>query len=94
MAYVPEISLGGLYRSAKTRSNALESFSSASDVAYQENVLAAIESLEQCRMIARQLALFSPNETLEDIASSDIPYTSGGYTEKMIKLMRLLAIYS
>ena len=72
MAMAQESSLGSLFRSASIKIRALDTFSSASDVAYQENVLAAIESLEQCRVIAPQISLFSPNETLEDIASSDI----------------------
>ncbi|KAG8527657.1 uncharacterized protein KY384_007810 [Bacidia gigantensis] len=69
-----ESSLRYLFAEAKSKSDALGSFTSASDSAYQENVLAAIESLEQCRKLARQISLFSPNEEFEDIASTDLPY--------------------
>lgn len=62
-----------VFTKAKSQRQSLESFPSSSDATYQQNVLAAIESLEECRRIARSISLFSANETLEDVASGDLP---------------------
>ncbi|KAI9675973.1 MAG: hypothetical protein M1822_008359 [Bathelium mastoideum] len=41
---------------------------------FQENVTAAITAYDQCLKIADQISLFSPNETLEDASSKNLPY--------------------
>lgn len=41
---------------------------------YQEDVAAALRSYEECAQIVDKIALFSRNESIEDIATSDIPY--------------------
>ncbi|KAL9104554.1 MAG: hypothetical protein Q9163_000528 [Psora crenata] len=65
-------SLRNLLTTAKSKAKDLESFTSTTDTAYQEELRAAIDCLERCRQIADRISLFSPNETLEDIASTDI----------------------
>jgi hypothetical protein len=40
--------------------------------AYQEKLNACITTYEECLKLSEQVSLFSPNETLEDIASSDL----------------------
>ncbi|KAI0541574.1 TAP42-like family protein [Xylaria digitata] len=41
---------------------------------YQEDVTAVRQSYEECIQIIDKIALFSTNESLEDIATSDLPY--------------------
>lgn len=67
-----ETSLSSLFATAKSRILSLEAFASATDPLYQENVRSAIEALEQCRKLADGISLFSPNEILEDISSTDL----------------------
>ena len=64
-------SLRELFTKAKDQRKNLDSFPSSSSSAYDENVLAAIESLEECRRIARSISLFSTNETSDDVATAD-----------------------
>ncbi|KIV99209.1 uncharacterized protein PV09_09073 [Verruconis gallopava] len=66
--------LRGLFRDAEDRRRGLDEFSSTVSDAYQENLAAAITSYEECLKVANEIALFSPNETLEDINSSDLEY--------------------
>lgn len=41
---------------------------------FQENLTSAIATYEECLKVARQVSLFSPNESLEDINSGDLQY--------------------
>ncbi|KAK5121718.1 hypothetical protein LTR85_004593 [Meristemomyces frigidus] len=67
-------SLREVYNEAEqTRSTIERSFDSNSST-FQENLLAAIQSYEQCLSIADRISLFSPNESLEDIATTDLQY--------------------
>jgi hypothetical protein len=50
-------------------------FDSGSD-SYQEYVASAIAKYQECIRIAAEVSLFSSNETLEDIASSDLQFVS------------------
>lgn len=61
-----------LFTSAKNQRKELESFSEPTSSVYQENLQAAITSLEECRKIADRISLFSPNETEDDISSGDL----------------------
>lgn len=61
-----------LFASSKAQRKALESNLEPNSAVYHENVQAALETLEECRRLARSLSLFSPNENEEDIASSDL----------------------
>ena len=65
-----------LFASAKTIRKKLDTFPEPASVAYQENLRAAITSLDECRKLADQIALFSPNETQDDITSGDLQYGS------------------
>lgn len=67
-------SLRSVYEDAeRTRTN-LETSYDSNSTTFQENVLAAIHLYEQCLNIADRLSLFSPNETLEDIGTTDLQY--------------------
>lgn len=39
---------------------------------YQTQLTAAIRTFEECKRLVTMLSLFSPNETLEDISSSEL----------------------
>lgn len=61
-----------LFASAKSQRKQLEISSDLTSALYQENLQAAIATLEECRRIADHISLFSPNETEDDISSGDI----------------------
>lgn len=63
-----------VFASARDQRKQLESFPSSNSAVYQENLQAAIASLEECRKIADRVSLFSQNETEDDITSGDLQY--------------------
>ncbi|KAF5872731.1 putative type 2a phosphatase-associated protein 42 protein [Botrytis fragariae] len=67
-------SLKTLFNSAERQRLAIESSWDTNTEKYQEDVASALTAYQECRQLADRLALFSPNETLEDINSSDIQY--------------------
>lgn len=60
-------------KAERLRTSIENSFSSTSE-AFQRNLLAAIQAYEQCLEIANRVSLFSPNESLEDIATADLQF--------------------
>lgn len=66
--------LRSLFSGAERIRKELESSYDANSTAYQQNLAAAIASYEDCLKLADRTSLFSPNETLEDIASGDLQY--------------------
>ncbi|KZF23113.1 type 2A phosphatase-associated protein 42 [Xylona heveae TC161] len=73
MAENPQ-SLRERFNAGEARRKQLESSWDTNGASYQENLEAAIGTYEECRKIASQVALFSSNETLEDISSRDLQY--------------------
>ena len=67
-----ENSIKSLFNSAENKRHGVETALDNTSSTFKENVAAAIESYEECRMLADRLSLFSPNETLEDISSGDL----------------------
>ena len=67
-------SLRGLFSKAERAREELSSSYEANSPTYQENLSATIATYEECLKISEQVSLFSPNETLEDISSSDLQY--------------------
>lgn len=67
-------SLRGVYQDAEATRRSLDSIINSISEAFQERLLKAIQLYEQCLAIVDQLHLFSPNETLEDIASTDLQF--------------------
>jgi len=65
-------SLRAVYGTAESTRKELEVASNTNSPAYQEKVDAALKAYEQCLRIADQISLFSPNESLEDISSTDL----------------------
>jgi len=67
-------SLRERFEDGETRRRALEAAWDSNSAAFQQNLAAAIASYEECLRLADRVALFSPNETLDDIASGDLQY--------------------
>lgn len=67
-----DINIRTLFSSAKNQRKELDSSLEPISSFYQENLQAAIKSLEECRKIADRISLFSPNETEDDISSGDL----------------------
>ncbi|KAH9845012.1 TAP42, component of the Tor signaling pathway [Teratosphaeria destructans] len=73
MADEPQ-SLKATHVQAEQKRNAIEISFDSNSSTFQENLLSAIQLYEQCLSIADRISLFSPNETLEDIATADLQY--------------------
>jgi immunoglobulin-binding protein 1 len=67
-------SLRGLFLRAEHARKELAYSYEPNSPTFQENLSAAIATYEQCKKVAQEVSLFSPNETLEDISSSDLQY--------------------
>ena len=64
--------LRSTFSNAEEKRKTLEKSSDSNTANYQENLLAAIRLYEQSRDVSDKIALFSPNESLEDISSTDL----------------------
>ena len=74
-----EQSIRSLFSSAEHQRKDIESSWDTNTAIYQQNLAAAIATYDGCLNLADRLSLFSPNETLEDITSGDLQYSSGPY---------------
>jgi immunoglobulin-binding protein 1 len=63
-----------LFSSAERQRKDIEASWDTNTPAYQTNLAAAITSYESCLELADRQALFSSNETLEDVTSGDLQY--------------------
>ena len=50
----------------------LERASDCNSESYQTQLTTAIQTFEECKRLVACLSLFSPNETLEDVSSSEL----------------------
>ncbi|KAF2396628.1 phosphatase 2A-associated protein [Trichodelitschia bisporula] len=66
--------LRSAFLEAESRRRDLESSWESSSATFQDNLAAAIALYEESLKAAREVALFSPNETLEDVNSGDLQY--------------------
>ena len=78
----PDSTIRSLFASAQAKRKSLEGSPDSITSQYQENLQAAIASIEQCRNLANRISLFSPNETEEDISTTDLQHVlpSPGFT--------------
>ncbi|KAL8932689.1 MAG: hypothetical protein Q9216_006726 [Gyalolechia sp. 2 TL-2023] len=67
-------SLRSLFTSANNQRHKLNSIPDSSSSVYQDNLRAAVAAFHECRELTDQLAIFSPNETEDDIASGDLQF--------------------
>ena len=65
-------SLRALFADAEAKRQKVEADWDRNSAAFEENIISAITTFEECQRVASQVALFSPNETLEDISSGDL----------------------
>ncbi|KAF1955996.1 type 2A phosphatase-associated protein 42 [Byssothecium circinans] len=72
-------SIRALFTTAERLRNDLSNAYDSNHPAYQENLTNAIATYESCLTLADQVSLFSPNESLDDVSSSDIQYMSIAY---------------
>lgn len=67
-------SIRALFSTAERLRNDLNNFPDSNSPTYQENLTNAIATYESCLKLSEQVSLFSPNESLDDVSSSDIQY--------------------
>lgn len=67
-----ERNIRSLFADAETARKELESCWDTNSADHQDKLNATISKYEDCLRIADQVSLFSPNETVDDIASGDI----------------------
>lgn len=73
-ANMTEQNIRTLYSSAELQRKIIESSYDSNTDTYQQNLAAAIATYEDCLKLADRISLFSPNESLEDLASGDLQY--------------------
>ncbi|KAI1211026.1 TAP42-like family protein [Annulohypoxylon truncatum] len=71
--------LKSVFQAAEKQRIALEGTYEANSPTYQEDLANTIELYHECTQIINKISLFSPNEELEDIATSDLPYLLVNY---------------
>lgn len=67
-------SLRSVYDDVEKKRSTIERSFDSNSATFQENLLSAIQLYETCLSIADRISLFSPNESLEDIATNDLQY--------------------
>lgn len=67
-------SLRSVYSEAEQKREGIENSYDSNSASFQDNLLLAIQLYEECLKIVQQISLFSPNESLEDINTSDLQY--------------------
>ncbi|KAI4229532.1 MAG: hypothetical protein L6R36_000796 [Xanthoria steineri] len=68
-------SLRKLFKTANNQRHELEHpAAQSSSATYQDKLRATIGGFQQCQQLTDRLAIFSPNETEDDIASGDLQY--------------------
>lgn len=72
-------SLRSLHTEAEQNRHTLSTFPSSNSDVFQETLTKAINLYTQCLELADRLSLFSPNESLEDISTSDLQYLTLSY---------------
>ncbi|KAL2006179.1 hypothetical protein VTN00DRAFT_9833 [Thermoascus crustaceus] len=68
-----------LFATAKQEKQSLESSLETNTDSYRSQVNETIAKFEECQRLIGQLSLFSPNESLEDIATGDLQYLTVDY---------------
>ncbi|KAI2472965.1 TAP42-like family protein [Annulohypoxylon bovei var. microspora] len=71
--------LKSAFQAAEKKRIELEGTYEASSPTYREDLAEALELYHECIQTINKISLFSPNEELEDIATSDLPYLLVNY---------------
>jgi hypothetical protein len=67
-------SLKELLQTAKAQKQSIEYSTEPNSDAYRQEVSATIDKLRECQRLINQLSLFSSNEALEDVSTSNLQY--------------------
>jgi immunoglobulin-binding protein 1 len=65
-------SIRALFLTAERLRNDLSNAYDSNTPSFQEKLSNAIATYESCLTLSEQVSLFSPNETLDDVSSSDL----------------------
>jgi immunoglobulin-binding protein 1 len=65
-------SIRALFHAAELARQDISTTHDTNSPTFQENLLTAIATYEQCLKLSEQASLFSPNETLDDVSSTDL----------------------
>jgi len=65
-------SLRAIFASAEDKRKQLETSWETNATAYQDKLQAAISQYQQCLQLTDSVAMFSSNESLEDVSTNDI----------------------
>ncbi|KAI0161151.1 TAP42-like family protein [Hypoxylon sp. FL1284] len=71
--------LKSVFQTAERKRIAIEGTYEANSPTYRDDLAQALELYQECIQIINKISLFSPNEGLEDIATSDLPYLLVNY---------------
>ncbi|KAL4802296.1 TAP42-like protein [Aspergillus unguis] len=71
--------LRSLFADAKREKNSLETRNDTNTDSYRSDVNATIAKFEECQRLVDALSMFSSNELLEDISTSDLQYLTVEY---------------
>ncbi|KAI5925286.1 TAP42-like family protein [Camillea tinctor] len=66
--------LKSIFQTAEQKRQALDGAYEGSSPTYHDDLALALNSYQECLEIIYKISLFSPNEALEDISTSDLPY--------------------
>ncbi|KAI4180351.1 MAG: hypothetical protein LQ348_005215 [Seirophora lacunosa] len=67
-------SLQSLFATANKQRHKLDAIPDSSSAAYQDSLRSTLAAFHECRQLTDRLAIFSPNETEDDISSADLQY--------------------
>lgn len=67
-----QTSLRSLYDTAERQRHEIEGSYDYQSDAYQDKLCSAVNAYQKCKTLVDQLSLFSSNEGLEDVSSSEI----------------------
>jgi immunoglobulin-binding protein 1 len=78
------VSLRELFSSAKAKQEELDSGAAG----HQEMLQSTISAFEECRNLISKLAIFSPNEEIEDISTPNLQYDISALGLSLFQLTR------
>ncbi|KAK9413861.1 putative Type 2A phosphatase-associated protein 42 [Seiridium unicorne] len=81
-----------IFQSAEQKRGALQDAFEASSSVYQDDLELALKSYEECLQIINSISLFSENEGLEDINTTELPYLLVNY--RIAELLQKVSVTS
>ncbi|KAK8080451.1 TAP42-like family protein [Apiospora hydei] len=82
--------LKSVFQSAESKKATLDGTFEASSPTYREDLEFALNAYQECLRIISQVSLFSNNESLEDINTSDLPYLLVSY--RIAELLQKISV--